>query len=60
MIAILESDRPDNTTPNEEQDEGSIAIANHIIAFLQHEVSKGRLPKSLLPLQSGKQYYKHV
>jgi acetyl-CoA hydrolase len=53
VIAILESDRPDNTTPNEEQDESSVAIANHIIAFLQHEVSKGRLPKSLLPLQSG-------
>jgi acyl-CoA hydrolase len=28
-------------------------IAGHIIEFLQHEVKLGRLPKDLLPLQSG-------
>jgi succinyl-CoA:acetate CoA-transferase len=29
------------------------AIAAHLMTFLQHEVGKGRLPASLLPLQSG-------
>lgn len=34
-------------------DENSVLIANHIIEFLQSEVKNGRLPKNLLPLQSG-------
>lgn len=28
-------------------------ISEHILDFLQHEVKAGRLPASLLPLQSG-------
>ncbi|KIK50269.1 hypothetical protein GYMLUDRAFT_253133 [Collybiopsis luxurians FD-317 M1] len=35
-----------------ENDE-SRAIARHLINFLEREVGEGRLPKSLLPLQSG-------
>ena len=29
------------------------AIAGHLLEFFRHEVAKGRLPASLLPLQSG-------
>ena len=53
IIAIVESNRPDNTGGNDPQDEKSEAIAQHIIEFLQSEVKHGRLPKNLLPLQSG-------
>jgi acetyl-CoA hydrolase len=53
IVAIVESDRPDNTGPNQPADATSKAIASHLIEFLSHEVDHGRLPKSLLPLQSG-------
>ncbi|CAO3615515.1 unnamed protein product [Cunninghamella echinulata] len=53
VIAIVESERPDCTGPNAPQDDKSEAIANHLIEFLEHEVKMGRLPKNLLPLQSG-------
>ena len=36
-----------------EPDADSKAISNHILEFFRHEVKKGRLPKNLLPLQSG-------
>ncbi|EEH33807.1 acetyl-CoA hydrolase [Paracoccidioides lutzii Pb01] len=53
VVAIVESDYPDQTQPNAPADEVSQAIARHIIEFLQHEVKMGRLPSSLLPIQSG-------
>ncbi|PGH33582.1 acetyl-CoA hydrolase [[Emmonsia] crescens] len=53
VVAIVESDYPDQTQPNAPADEGSKAIAGHIIGFFQHEVKMGRLPSSLLPIQSG-------
>ncbi|KAI8139896.1 acetyl-CoA hydrolase [Fennellomyces sp. T-0311] len=53
VIAVVESDRPDNTGPNAPADDTSEAIANHLIEFLSHEVKHGRLPKNLLPIQSG-------
>ena len=34
-------------------DDAARAIAGHIIDFLAHEVSRGRLPPELLPIQSG-------
>lgn len=34
-------------------DEETQQIANHLISFLKEEVQKGRLPKTLAPLQSG-------
>ncbi|RAL64547.1 hypothetical protein DID88_002021 [Monilinia fructigena] len=37
----------------EDQDATSRAIAAHLIEFLENEVKHDRLPKSLLPLQSG-------
>uniref|UniRef100_A0A0G4GE14 Acetyl-CoA hydrolase n=1 Tax=Chromera velia CCMP2878 TaxID=1169474 RepID=A0A0G4GE14_9ALVE len=53
IVAIIESDRPDNTGPNAPQDEASKQIAGHLIDFLEHEVKVGRLPPKLSPLQSG-------
>jgi acetyl-CoA hydrolase len=53
VIAIVESDYPDQTQPNAPEDASSRAIAGHLIEFLQHEVKHGRLPPNLLPLQSG-------
>ncbi|KAK0440091.1 probable acetyl-CoA hydrolase [Armillaria ostoyae] len=53
VVAIIESRQPDNTSSNAPENEDSKAIARHLIEFLSDEVSAGRLPKSLLPLQSG-------
>src|SRR4051794_34900638 len=50
---ISESNKPDNTSPNDPADEKSESIAQHILEFLKFEVKHGRLPASLLPLQSG-------
>jgi len=53
IIGIVESTRPDNTTPNDPMDEQAHKISEHILDFFQHEVKAGRLPPALLPLQSG-------
>ncbi|KAG6843668.1 Acetyl-CoA hydrolase [Tephrocybe sp. NHM501043] len=53
IVAIIESNKPDNTGPNSPENDESRAIASHLIHFLSEEVSAGRLPKNLLPLQSG-------
>ncbi len=53
VIAIVETDSPDRNTVFAAPDAVSSRIAEHIIDFLGHEVRKGRLPKELLPLQSG-------
>ncbi|WP_026927298.1 acetyl-CoA hydrolase/transferase family protein [Granulicoccus phenolivorans] len=53
VIAVVETDAPDRNSEFKAPDEASIAIANHLLDFLVHQVERGRLPKSLLPLQSG-------
>jgi len=53
VVAIVESDYPDQTQPNAAEDETSRAIAANLIEFLKHEVNHGRLPENLLPIQSG-------
>jgi len=53
IIAIIESCKPDHGRAVRGSDAASDAIAKHIVDFLQHEVKMGRLPKNLLPLQSG-------
>ncbi|KAJ3992448.1 acyl-CoA carboxylate CoA-transferase [Lentinula boryana] len=53
IVAIIESTKPDNTGLNSPENDESRAIARHLIEFLEKEVKEGRLPKSLLPLQSG-------
>jgi succinyl-CoA:acetate CoA-transferase len=53
IIAIVETNAPDRNAPFSAPDEASKRIAGHILDFLGDEVKKGRLPKELLPLQSG-------
>ncbi len=53
IIGIVETDQPDRNTRFTPPDENSRLIAGHVIEFLEHEVKKGRLPGTLLPLQSG-------
>lgn len=53
IVAIIESDYQDQTVANAPEDSTSRAIASHLIEFLEHEVKHDRLPKNLLPLQSG-------
>ena len=53
VIAVVQTDAPDRNSAFAPPDETSSAIASHLIDFLQHEMNQGRLPKDLLPLQSG-------
>ncbi|WP_333836968.1 acetyl-CoA hydrolase/transferase family protein [Novosphingobium sp.] len=53
VVAVVETDTPDRNAPFKAPDAAARAIAGHLLAFFQHEVKLGRLPASLLPLQSG-------
>nr|WP_246573671.1 acetyl-CoA hydrolase/transferase family protein [Chelatococcus asaccharovorans] len=53
IVAIVETDAPDRNLPFSPPDATARAIAGHLLEFLRHEVARGRLPPSLLPLQSG-------
>ncbi|MBD9374618.1 acetyl-CoA hydrolase/transferase family protein [Rhizobium sp. ARZ01] len=53
IIAIVETDAPDRNLPFTPPDDAARAIAGHLLEFFRHEVAKGRLPASLLPIQSG-------
>ena len=53
VIAVVRTDTPDRSSEFKPPDENSRKIAAHIMEFLGLEVKKGRLPSSLLPLQSG-------
>ncbi len=53
VIAVVETHAPDRNTPFKSPDEISRRIAGHVLDFLVNEVKQGRLPESLLPLQSG-------
>ncbi|KAK9461410.1 uncharacterized protein V1516DRAFT_707579 [Lipomyces oligophaga] len=53
VVAVVESDYEELTGPNSPSDEVSRGIAGHLIEFLKHEVTMGRMPDSLHPLQSG-------
>lgn len=53
IVAIVETDAPDRNLPFAPPDDAARAIAGHLMEFFRHEVAKGRLPSSLLPLQSG-------
>ncbi|KAJ4418206.1 acetyl-CoA hydrolase [Neurospora sp. IMI 360204] len=53
VVGIIECTTPDQTLPNSPADDTAMAIAGHLIEFFEHEVAHGRLPKNLLPLQSG-------
>jgi len=53
IVAIVETHAPDRNQPFKAPDDDARAIAGHLLEFFRHEVAKGRLPKTLLPLQSG-------
>ncbi|RWR24111.1 acetyl-CoA hydrolase/transferase family protein [Sinirhodobacter populi] len=53
VVAVVETDAPDRNAPFTPPDENARLIAGHLIEFLEHEVKRGRLPRSLLPIQSG-------
>lgn len=53
VAAVVYTDVPDRASPFKAPDENSKRIAGHILEFLGWEVKKGRIPQTLLPLQSG-------
>ncbi len=53
ISAIVYSDLQDTARPLTPVDETSQKIADNMLAFLHAEVAAGRLPKNLLPMQSG-------
>jgi succinyl-CoA:acetate CoA-transferase len=53
VVAVINTHQPDRNSAFAAPDENSQRIANHILDFLNNEVKQGRLPKELLPLQSG-------
>lgn len=53
IIAIVPCDIIDGTRPLAPIDDDAKAMSTHLIDFLQHEIKQGRMPKNLLPLQSG-------
>lgn len=53
IAAIVITDIGDNVRPLAPLDDESRAMARNIIGFFKNEIKAGRLPKNLLPLQSG-------
>jgi succinyl-CoA:acetate CoA-transferase len=53
VVAVIETDSEDRNTPFKDLDEESKTIGGYYVDFLLNEVKQGRLPKNLLPLQSG-------
>lgn len=53
IVAIVMTNAGDRNSKFAEPDDVSKRIAAQIIDFFSHEVKAGRLPKNLLPLQSG-------
>jgi succinyl-CoA:acetate CoA-transferase len=53
VAAVVETDRPDRSSPPRPVDEVSLAMAELVVDFLRHEVRHDRLHHSLLPLHAG-------
>ncbi|HEY9900382.1 MAG TPA: acetyl-CoA hydrolase/transferase family protein [Pantanalinema sp.] len=53
VVAVVPTNSPDRNTAFKAPDAVSQRIAGHILEFLEWEVKQGRIPASLLPLQSG-------
>jgi succinyl-CoA:acetate CoA-transferase len=53
IVAIVHTDKPDANAAFKAPGAEDVAIAGHLLEFLEHEVRKDRLPPHLLPLQSG-------
>lgn len=53
IVGIVITDSDDRNSKFADPDDNSKRIAGLIIDFFEHEVKQGRMPKNLLPLQSG-------
>jgi succinyl-CoA:acetate CoA-transferase len=53
VVAVIETNDPDRNTPFKPLDDDSRMIAGNLLDFLTNEVKHRRLPRNLLPLQSG-------
>ena len=53
VVAVVETNAPDRNSPLSAPDDASRDMAGFLVDFLRHEVAAGRIPPSLLPLQSG-------
>ena len=53
IVAIVHTNAPDRNSAFKPIDSDSQLIAANVVEFLNHEVKQGRLPATLLPLQSG-------
>jgi succinyl-CoA:acetate CoA-transferase len=53
IVAIVPTHAPDRNSAFKPIDSDSQLIASNVLEFLTHEVKQGRLPHTLLPLQSG-------
>lgn len=53
ITAIVACDLPDAVRPLAAIDDDAKAMSAHLVEFLQAEIKAGRMPKNLLPLQSG-------
>ncbi len=53
VIAVVNTSAPDRNSEFSPIDDNSRKIAEYILEFFDHEVKRGRLPKDLLPIQSG-------
>ena len=53
IVAVVPTHAPDRNAALKPPDSDSARIAGHVLEFFAHEVRRGRLPRTLLPLQSG-------
>ena len=53
LVAVVPCDITDKVRPLGEIDEDAKHMGQNLVKFLKDEVAAGRLPKNLLPLQSG-------
>ena len=53
IVAVVETDEPDDVAPFDPPTRAQEAIAGHVVRFLLDETAAGRIPKSFLPVQSG-------
>ncbi len=53
IVGVVVTNSPDRNSAFKTPDKASQQIAGHILEFLDYEVKKGRMPSSLLPIQSG-------
>ncbi len=53
IVGIVNTNRPDETSPFKVPDETTLKIGENVADFLATELQAGKLPKSFLPIQSG-------